>query len=79
MRHPAQGSDREVRGSVTSAYGFAAAIASAMACTSAEVSALREPMPPLLLLIAFWMFEAVRAFLLKIGLIGPWHTWHFCV
>ena len=72
MRHPAQGVDREVRGSVSrSSYGLAAVIAAAIACTSAIVSDESDPMPPLLLSIAAWILVASRALRLKIGLIAP--------
>jgi len=42
-----------------------------MACTSAAVSVERKPMPPLLVLIAAWIFAASRELRLKIGWIGP--------
>ena len=85
LRHPARGVDREVRGLVSrsccelAAYGLAAVIAAAIACTSAVVSDLSDPMPPRLLLIAVWIFVASRALRLKIGLIAPWQVWHLAV
>lgn len=60
-------------------YGFAARMASTIACSCCAVSALREPIPPLLLPMAAWMSATLRVEtgIRLIALIGPWQLPQF--
>ena len=60
-------------------YGFAAAMAAAIACSCASVREARKPIPPRLALIARLKSAASRfeADMLRIALIAPWHDEQF--